>query len=153
MGRSLAVLYMVLVVVACGCQGVAEEQQEPLTQAPYELQLAEAEAAWQASSVDAYTMRVRYRHPGWHVQVLDVRVEGGAATISRHSCVPRRSCTVQEVSSHRLTVDHIFQEAITAAATGHVDHLVIHEKYSFPRIISVTGDADSWEVSNFKALE
>jgi hypothetical protein len=85
--------------------------------------------------------------------VLDVRVKDGTPTITVHSCVPRRSCTVHEVDGVRLTVDNVFKEALAAAAAGQIEHLVIHEKYRFPRIVSVGGDGDSWEIANFKVRE
>lgn len=153
MKQPLVLFCFLCVLVTAGCQSETGGPEARSTQTANELQLEEAKAAWEASQVEAYIMRVRYRHPGWHVQVLDVRVEDGTATVISHSCVPRRSCSTHEVSNSLLTVDNVFREALAAAASGHIDHLVIHEKYGFPRIVSVNGDADSWEISNFKVLE
>ncbi|MDT8307354.1 MAG: DUF6174 domain-containing protein [Anaerolineae bacterium] len=153
--RQLIILFWLLVLGAAGsgCRAETSGPEGTPTQRAYELQLEEARAAWEASRVEAYTMRVRYRHPGWHVQVLDVRVEDSQATVIAHSCVPRASCTVHEVSNRLLTIENVFQEAVAAATSGQIEHLVIHNKYRFPRIVTVGGDAVSWEISNFRVLK
>lgn len=154
MWRLLALFYLLPLLVAAGCQNRADGPEPPPGSADLKRELETAAAAWQAAGIEDYAMRVRYRHPGWHVQVLDVRVEGGVPAVTGHGCVPRRSCSTHDVESARLTVDNIFREAQTTAATAPIEHLVIHNKYGFPGIVAFSGvSADSWEISNFRPLK
>jgi hypothetical protein len=154
MSRLLAIFALLPLLVVTGCQTSADSPEAPPAPADLRRELEAAASAWHDAGLEDYAMRVRYRHPGWHVQVLDVRVESGVPAVTSHGCVPRRSCSTYDVEAARLTVDNIFQEAQNTAATIPVEHLVIHNKYGFPGIVAFSGDsADSWEISNFRPLK
>jgi hypothetical protein len=150
-------LFLVLLtgLMLAACQDQAPPTPATPTPNAQQLELQAAAAAWQAHGIDDYTAKIRYRHPGWNTQEFQVRVENGTPTVEEQSCIPERNCPLHDVDSARLTVDNVLTEALAAAATGQVDHLVYHETYNFPRIVAMEpgADVDSWEISNFQPGE
>lgn len=148
---KLVLMGLLLALLLVGCGGEPEIPPTP-TLSVLQLELGAAADAWQALGIDDYQMRVRYRHPGWDVQELDVVVEDGVPQVEAHSCFPERRCAIREVETARFTVDNVLAEAQARAAEGDLVHTVYHESYHFPRIVEA-GEGDSWELSSFEVTE
>lgn len=149
MTRLPLLLLLTTLLFAC-----AREELPPATPTltPQQVELEEQIALWEEQEIDDYTMKVNLRHPGWHVQVLQVMVVDGQPQLESHTCFPERSCAVREVDTGRLTVANVVEETLALAANGQIEQIVYHEEYGFPRIVDAS-DADAWELSNFQVIE
>jgi hypothetical protein len=152
MSRMTAMLVLTLALAALmSCGRSADGPTATPTRTPLQEDIEDAAAAWESQAITDYQMNVKFRHPGWNVQVLDVSVSDGTPVVESHTCFPERSCAVRQVDASRLTVANLIAELRRAAAQGIVEHVVYHDTFAFPRIIT-TGE-DSWEISNFRVAD
>jgi hypothetical protein len=145
---------MLLVVSFLFCLSLAAcgggEPPEP-TLTPLQIELQESIQAWEAHGIDSYTMQVTFRKAGWHPQIMNIRVEAGAAEIEDQTCMPERTCYERPLEAADYSIDAILALIAEQLAVNGVSQAVFHEEYSFPRITKTL--VGEFEISDFKPLD
>ena len=125
--------------------------------------LDEAQAAWEASPVENYTISVIFTPQTTVNQSLyTITVENGEITNQTSTCAAfgtNANCIVDDIDYNNVTIPGLFGMAQNALANDMINQdipLDFHEEYGFPQFIALQSSGQFpwfWQVTSFQPTE